>query len=77
MLNFLKVSILILQLLILSDKLSIFLSEILDVSLMNFHGSFEEIRLLFHGTVEKSDIFVAFHHLPRGMGLCERPTRWR
>ena len=26
---------------------------------MNFHGSFEEIRLLFHETVEKGDIFVA------------------
>ena len=26
---------------------------------MNFHGSFEEIRLLFHDTVERGDIFVA------------------
>jgi hypothetical protein len=43
---------------------------------MSFHGSFEEIHLLFHDTVERSDIFVAFHHLLRVMGLCEGSTRW-
>jgi len=44
---------------------------------MNFHGSFEEIRLLFHDTVERGNIFVAFHHPSRGIGLCEQSTRWR
>ena len=27
---------------------------------MNFHGSFEEIHLLFHDTVEKGDILLLF-----------------
>ena len=76
-LRFHQVSILILQLLVLGQQLSIFLTEILDLSLMNIHRSFEEIHLLFHDTVEKGDIFVAFLHLPRGMGLCERSIRWR
>ncbi len=44
---------------------------------MNFHGSFEEIHLLFHDTIESGEIFVAFHRLPRGMGLFERSARWR
>jgi len=76
-LRFHQVSILILQFLVLGQQLSIFLTEILDLSLMNFYGSFEEIHLLFHDTVERGDIFVAFDHLSRGMGLCERSTQWR
>ncbi len=76
-LNFHQISILIFQLLVLSQQLSIFLTEILDFSLVDFHGSFEEIHLLFHDTVEKGDIFIAFHHLPRRMRLSERSTRWR
>jgi hypothetical protein len=43
---------------------------------MNLHGSFEEIHFLFHDTVENGDIFIAFLHPSRGMGLCERSTRW-
>ena len=76
-LRFHQVSILILQLLVLGQQLSIFLTEILDLSLMNFHGIFEEIHLLFHDTIEKRDIFIALTICREEWALFEGSTRWR